>query len=105
MARGAGTGLSGGAVPADGQLVLATGRLNALGRIDTFGQIWVNDRRVARVDVGDEVRVLSEGEWSDWVPVSFEMIPNVVSADGMVRMMYRQHLRSKKKKKPESKKK
>jgi predicted AlkP superfamily phosphohydrolase/phosphomutase len=48
------------------------------------------ERRVARVDIGDEIRVLAEGDWSDWVPVSFTMIPNVVSAPGMVRIYVKQ---------------
>jgi predicted AlkP superfamily phosphohydrolase/phosphomutase len=33
------------------------------------------DRPAAKLAVGDEVRVLQEGEWSDWVPVSFDLIP------------------------------
>jgi predicted AlkP superfamily phosphohydrolase/phosphomutase len=30
---------------------------------------------VAKIVVGDEERILREGEWSDWVPVEFEFIP------------------------------
>ena len=30
---------------------------------------------VAMIEVGDEQRILKPGEWSDWVPVDFEMIP------------------------------
>jgi len=33
------------------------------------------DRPVVKLVVGDEVRLLQEGEWSDWVPVSFDLIP------------------------------
>ncbi|MFQ5526274.1 MAG: alkaline phosphatase family protein [Thermoanaerobaculia bacterium] len=33
---------------------------------------------VAKLVVGEEERVLSVGEWSDWVPVEFEMIPTQV---------------------------
>ncbi len=33
---------------------------------------------VAKLVVGDEQRVLAVGEWSDWVPVAFEMIPTQV---------------------------
>jgi predicted AlkP superfamily phosphohydrolase/phosphomutase len=43
-------------------------------------------RKVARIDIGDETRVLALGEWSDWVPVSFPLIPHVTSATGMVRV-------------------
>jgi predicted AlkP superfamily phosphohydrolase/phosphomutase len=44
------------------------------------------ERGAARIDIGDETRVLAVGDWSDWVPVSFTMIPNLVSANGMVRV-------------------
>ncbi|MCP4204532.1 MAG: hypothetical protein GY769_21700 [bacterium] len=30
---------------------------------------------VAKLVVGDEERILAVGEWSDWVPIEFEMIP------------------------------
>jgi predicted AlkP superfamily phosphohydrolase/phosphomutase len=33
------------------------------------------DRPAGKLVVGDEVRILQEGEWSDWVPVSFDLIP------------------------------
>jgi predicted AlkP superfamily phosphohydrolase/phosphomutase len=33
------------------------------------------DRPAVKLVVGDEVRLLREGEWSDWVPVSFDLIP------------------------------
>jgi predicted AlkP superfamily phosphohydrolase/phosphomutase len=33
------------------------------------------DRPAVKLVVGDEVRLLQEGEWSDWVPVSFDLMP------------------------------
>ncbi len=33
------------------------------------------ERPAAKLVVGDEVRLLQEGEWSDWVPISFDLIP------------------------------
>jgi predicted AlkP superfamily phosphohydrolase/phosphomutase len=33
------------------------------------------DRPAVKLEVGDEQRVLQEGEWSDWVPISFDLIP------------------------------
>jgi len=33
------------------------------------------DRPAAKIVVGDEERVLEEGEWTDWIPVSFDLIP------------------------------
>jgi predicted AlkP superfamily phosphohydrolase/phosphomutase len=33
------------------------------------------DRPAIKLVVGDETRLLQEGEWSDWVPVSFSLMP------------------------------
>jgi predicted AlkP superfamily phosphohydrolase/phosphomutase len=33
------------------------------------------DRPAVKLEVGDEVRILEEGEWSDWVTVTFDLIP------------------------------
>ncbi len=33
------------------------------------------DEDIAKLEIGDEERVLEAGEWSDWVPVSFDLIP------------------------------
>jgi len=33
------------------------------------------DRPAVKLTVGDEVRLLQEGEWSDWVPVAFDLMP------------------------------
>ncbi len=33
------------------------------------------DRPVVKLVVGSEQRLLQEGEWSDWVPVSFDLMP------------------------------
>ena len=33
------------------------------------------DRRFAKLVVGSEERLLKSGEWSDWVPVRFELVP------------------------------
>jgi predicted AlkP superfamily phosphohydrolase/phosphomutase len=44
---------------------------------------------VAKLVVGDEERVLQEGEWSDWVKVEFEMIPTQTLA-GICRFYLRQ---------------
>jgi predicted AlkP superfamily phosphohydrolase/phosphomutase len=44
---------------------------------------------VAKLEVGDETRVLKVGEWSDWVPVEFDLIPTQ-SVPGMCRFYLRQ---------------
>ena len=58
------------------------------------------DEPVAKISVGDEIVLLNEGEWSDWVPVEFETEMPVgwllaamtlpTSADAMVRFYLRQ---------------
>lgn len=44
-------------------------------------------RPLARIAVGDETFVLAEGEWSDWVPVRFSLLPHVVDAAGICRFL------------------
>lgn len=43
---------------------------------------------VALIQVGDEERILRTGEWSDWVPLEFEMVPTQ-HLKGMVRFYLR----------------
>jgi len=45
---------------------------------------------VARIVVGDEMAVLKEGEWSDWLTADFPLIDHVASARGMFRMFIKQ---------------
>jgi predicted AlkP superfamily phosphohydrolase/phosphomutase len=42
------------------------------------------ERAVAKIVVGSEERVLQVGEWSDWVPIAFDLIPTQ-GLHGMVR--------------------
>ena len=46
-------------------------------------------RDVAKLVIGDEERVLQVEEWSDWVPVDFELLP-LQSLSGMGRFFLRQ---------------
>ncbi len=46
-------------------------------------------RPIAKIVAGDEERVLKVGEWSDWVPVTFGLIPTQ-SLSGMCRFYLRQ---------------
>ncbi len=41
---------------------------------------------VALVRVGDGRLLLQQGEWSDWVPVHFDLMPHVSGISGMVRL-------------------
>ena len=43
-----------------------------------------------KIAVGNEELVLKEGEWSEWVPLSFEFIPLFASVSGMVRFYAKQ---------------
>ncbi len=47
------------------------------------------ERDIAKLVVGDEERVLQVGEWSDWVPLDFELLP-LQSLRGMGRFFLRQ---------------
>lgn len=44
------------------------------------------DEPVARIRIGEETRVLEVGDWSDWIPVDFPLIPMLENARGMVRV-------------------
>jgi hypothetical protein len=48
------------------------------------------DQPVARIAAGDEAVVIREGEWSDWLPVRFALLPHAIYADGMVRIYAKQ---------------
>jgi hypothetical protein len=48
------------------------------------------ERPVARVQVGDEIAIVQQGEWSDWLPADFPLLPHVVSARGMFRVFAKQ---------------
>lgn len=41
--------------------------------------------KILRISIGGEKLILREGEWSDWIPVSFPMLSFVSSTSGMVR--------------------
>ena len=44
------------------------------------------ERNWARVQVGETLAVLREGEWSEWLPADFPLLPHMVSARGMFRV-------------------
>lgn len=58
--------------------------------VTTPFKVYVDpDEQRAKLVVGDEERVLEAGEWSDWVPVEFELLPNLKSLHGMCRFYLR----------------
>jgi predicted AlkP superfamily phosphohydrolase/phosphomutase len=45
---------------------------------------------VALVSVGGERRLMQLGEWTEWLPVTFDLVPNLASVNGMVRFYLKQ---------------
>ncbi|MGH7823245.1 MAG: alkaline phosphatase family protein [Candidatus Binatia bacterium] len=43
------------------------------------------DSGAVKIEIGGEKVVLAVGEWSDWVPVRFDLVPGVASVAGIVR--------------------
>ncbi len=48
------------------------------------------ERAVARFAVGEEMAVLRQGEWSDWLAADFPLVPHVASVRGMFRVYAKQ---------------
>ncbi|MGH7898402.1 MAG: alkaline phosphatase family protein, partial [Candidatus Binatia bacterium] len=49
-------------------------------------EVWLDaDSRAAKVEIGGEELVLAVGEWSPWVPVSFDLLAYVAAVPGIVR--------------------
>ncbi len=49
-------------------------------------QVWVDrDNRLAKIVIQGQDVLLRQREWSDWVPVSFEMLPHLRSVTGICR--------------------
>ena len=48
------------------------------------------ERPVAKLVVGEEERVLAVGEWSDWLPVDFDLRVPLQSLRGMARVYLKQ---------------
>ena len=44
------------------------------------------ERRVVRISVQERTVILQEGEWSDWIPVRFTLLPIAAEAAGICRM-------------------
>ena len=54
-------------------------------------EVWVDrERGIAKLAVQDRELLLREGEWSDWVPLRFEMIPRVKHVSGICRFYLKQ---------------
>lgn len=64
-----------------------------IGEPDTRVPLMIDldvEHQAVRIEVGQrEVAVLNVGEWSDWIPLEFELVPHLASASGMVRLYLR----------------
>jgi len=47
-------------------------------------------RPVARLQLGERLTVIQQGEWSDWLTADFPLLPHVVSVRGMFRVFAKQ---------------
>jgi predicted AlkP superfamily phosphohydrolase/phosphomutase len=45
---------------------------------------------VARISIQDHTIILRKGEWSEWLPIRFEILPGISSIAGMVRIYLKQ---------------
>ncbi|HSD09745.1 MAG TPA: alkaline phosphatase family protein, partial [Candidatus Binatia bacterium] len=53
---------------------------------DVGFDVWIDGRsRALKLEIAGREIVLGEGEWSGWIPVSFELVPHLVSVPGIVR--------------------
>jgi len=53
--------------------------------------VWLDpENAVVKIEVADKEIVLNEGEWSEWLPVEFEMMPYVQSIGGICRFYLKQ---------------
>ncbi len=48
------------------------------------------DLPLARLAVGAQMAIVRQGEWSDWIPVDFTLLPHIVSVRGMFRVYAKQ---------------
>ncbi len=48
--------------------------------------VWIDRRSQAlKLEIGGREVVLGDGEWSAWIPISFDLVPYLVSIPGIVR--------------------
>jgi predicted AlkP superfamily phosphohydrolase/phosphomutase len=68
---------------------------NSLRRDHSYAAVRLNvdidpEKPFARVGAGESVTIIREGEWSEWIPVDFALIPHLASVRGMFRVFARQ---------------
>jgi len=75
--------------------LMVEGPPNSLRKDHSYASVKMNvdidpERPLARLAVGDAVAIVGEGEWSEWMPVDFALIPHLASVHGMFRVYARQ---------------
>jgi hypothetical protein len=68
---------------------------NSLRRDHPYASVMLNvdidpEQPFARLASGDAMAIVREGEWSEWLPVDFALIPHLASVRGMFRVFVRQ---------------
>jgi len=68
---------------------------NSLRRDHSYAVVTLNvdidpEQPFARIGTGDALTIVREGEWSEWIPVDFALIPHLASVRGMFRVFARQ---------------
>ncbi len=54
-------------------------------------EVWLDRRnRVAKITIQGRQILLRQGEWSDWIPVKFPVVPGVTGASGICRFYMRE---------------
>lgn len=60
------------------------------GKVDSEVELTIRrdpTEQVIKVDVQDQSLILKKGEWSDWVPLRYELMPMFASVAGMIRIL------------------
>jgi predicted AlkP superfamily phosphohydrolase/phosphomutase len=93
--------------PVDGGVIVKTALMNGRAELSVEGppDSLRKDRRpssaamtvdvdpelpFARIVLGEETAIVKQGEWSDWIPAEFPLIPHIASVRGMVRVFAKQ---------------
>jgi predicted AlkP superfamily phosphohydrolase/phosphomutase len=68
---------------------------NTLRRDHTYAAVQLSvdvdpDRPYARLQVGHRIAIVRQGEWSNWLPADFPLLPHIASARGMFRVYAKQ---------------
>ena len=66
---------------------IRTDRRNTQVRFSVDRDPWEN---VVKINIQDREIIMRQGEWSEWIPIKFEVMPMFASVSGMVRIYLKQ---------------